>query len=53
MKTTSKDKKGKARKEVVEESREGEMESEEEEIVVPKKKKVKKAKASPRASSSH
>ena len=53
-KTMGKDKKGKARKEVVEESKEEEETgSEEEEVVIPKKKKVKKAKASPKASSSH
>jgi len=50
-KTTGKDKKGKAWKEVVEESKEEETGSEEESIV-PKKKKVKKAKTSSKASSS-
>ena len=51
-KTTGKDKKGKTRKEVVEDSKEEEEMGSEEEIVVPKRKKVKKAKTSSRASSS-
>ena len=51
LKTTGKDKKGKARKEVVEETKEEESGSDEE-VVVPKKK-TRKVKVSSKASTSH